>query len=310
MARHGRVARRHIAGPRPRVLSRRRCRRGAHWLVVGRPRAGSRGSVRRRRPRIPRAGSPRSSSRNHAGVRATGGVLLAALHVQLAGEAVTDVFLRVYDGNTPARGLYSLRLRGGQPVRDRRASPPSSGHLTPRRCQRAGDHPRGTSGQLMTRPDAARATLHSWRSCPCPARSGPRSPSCSRPAATRSGAGASGGASGTRTGRTPRPRTTGRTSSGWRRLTPRRASSRSVTGERSAGSGSGRGRTSSASPTARTIPQLPGEDGVDRQLLRRRARRPAERRRPRAAAGRGRLRPRARRRSSSRATRSGRVAAR
>lgn len=39
--------------------------------------------------------------------RGYGGALLVALHRQLADEAVTDVFLRVYDWNTPARRLYA-----------------------------------------------------------------------------------------------------------------------------------------------------------------------------------------------------------
>jgi GNAT superfamily N-acetyltransferase len=39
--------------------------------------------------------------------RGYGAALLGALHRQLAGEAVTDVFLRVYDWNTPARRLYA-----------------------------------------------------------------------------------------------------------------------------------------------------------------------------------------------------------
>ena len=39
--------------------------------------------------------------------RGFGGALLAALHRQLTDEAVTDVFLRVYDWNIPARRLYA-----------------------------------------------------------------------------------------------------------------------------------------------------------------------------------------------------------
>jgi GNAT superfamily N-acetyltransferase len=39
--------------------------------------------------------------------RGYGAALLGALHRQLADQAVTDVFLRVYDWNTPARRLYA-----------------------------------------------------------------------------------------------------------------------------------------------------------------------------------------------------------
>ena len=39
--------------------------------------------------------------------RGYGSALLAALHRQLADEGVTDIFLRVYDWNTPARRLYA-----------------------------------------------------------------------------------------------------------------------------------------------------------------------------------------------------------
>ena len=39
--------------------------------------------------------------------RGYGGALLVALHRQLADEGVTDIFLRVYDWNTPARRLYA-----------------------------------------------------------------------------------------------------------------------------------------------------------------------------------------------------------